>query len=99
MSARVVWVGVVVGGFLAWWSVALPRWGCSFTELNLMDRLVASSGVVVSCVGGSPLSGGGCHVDIYGEFDSGSGRTLAACLTHASRTVKVSLLTGSVANG
>ena len=25
---------------------------------------------------------------INGEFDSGSGRTLAACLTHASRTVK-----------
>ena len=34
----------------------------------------------------------GCHVDIYGEFDSGSGRTLAACLTHASRTVMASLL-------
>jgi len=25
--------------------------------------------------------------NIYGEFDPGSGRTLAACLTHASRTV------------
>ncbi len=37
--------------------------------------------------------------DIDGEFDSGSGRTLAACLTHASRTVKTSLLVGSVANG
>ena len=24
---------------------------------------------------------------IYGEFDPGSGRTLAACLTHASRTL------------
>ena len=36
---------------------------------------------------------------IYGEFDPGSGRTLAACLTHASRTVKGSLLPGSVANG
>ena len=23
---------------------------------------------------------------LYGEFDPGSGRTLAACLTHASRT-------------
>ena len=29
---------------------------------------------------------------IYGEFDPGSGRTLAACLTHASRTVTESLL-------
>jgi len=25
--------------------------------------------------------------DLDGEFDPGSGRTLAACLTHASRTV------------
>jgi hypothetical protein len=32
-----------------------------------------------------PPFGGG--QDIYGEFDPGSGRTLAACLTHASRTV------------
>ena len=27
----------------------------------------------------------------YGEFDPGSGRTLAACLTHASRTMKLEL--------
>ena len=26
-------------------------------------------------------------MDLYGEFDPGSGRTLAACLTHASRAV------------
>ena len=24
---------------------------------------------------------------LFGEFDPGSGRTLAACLTHASRTI------------
>ena len=30
--------------------------------------------------------------NIYGEFDPGSGRTLAACLTHASRTMTESLL-------
>ena len=35
----------------------------------------------------------------YGEFDPGSGRTLAACLTHASRTMIRSLLRGLVANG
>jgi hypothetical protein len=29
--------------------------------------------------------------NIYGEFDPGSGRTLAACLTHASRTMKPEL--------
>ena len=28
----------------------------------------------------------GAAEDIHGEFDPGSGRTLAACLTHASRT-------------
>ena len=28
------------------------------------------------------------RINIYGEFDPGSGRTLAACLTHASRTMK-----------
>ena len=35
------------------------------------------------------LSGLGSRLvsSIYGEFDPGSGRTLAACLTHASRTV------------
>ena len=32
------------------------------------------------------LSAGFC-----GEFDPGSGRTLAACLTHASRTMKLVL--------
>ena len=45
------------------------------------------------------LLGFGSYSNIYGEFDPGSGRTLAACLTHASRTVKRSLLLGSVANG
>ena len=35
----------------------------------------------------------------YGEFDPGSGRTLAACLTHASRTMKRYLYRGLVANG
>src|SRR5687768_14896648 len=43
-------------------------------------------------------SGEGCHY-LYGEFDPGSGRTLAACLTHASRTVNRASARGSVANG
>ena len=30
---------------------------------------------------------GSLRLVINGEFDPGSGRTLAACLTHASRTV------------
>jgi hypothetical protein len=33
-------------------------------------------------------------LNIYGEFDPGSGRTLAACLTHASRTVIQVLASG-----
>ena len=32
------------------------------------------------------LSSYGCLDTIFREFDPGSGRTLAACLTHASRT-------------
>ena len=34
-----------------------------------------------------------------GEFDPGSGLTLAARLTHASRTVKEASASGSVADG
>ena len=37
--------------------------------------------------------------NLYGEFDPGSGRTLAARLTHASRTVNGASAPGSVANG
>ena len=32
---------------------------------------------------------GSSKISFFGEFDPGSGRTLAACLTHASRTEKV----------
>ena len=46
---------------------------------------IRASGAVLRCV---VVGGGvGCLVFIDGEFDPGSGRTLAACLTHASRTV------------
>ena len=42
----------------------------------------------ISLVDGTRVSARGLSRDqiIYGEFDPGSGRTLAACLTHASRT-------------
>jgi hypothetical protein len=36
---------------------------------------------------------------LYGEFDPGSGLTLAACLTHASRTVSMVSAVGIVADG
>ena len=54
------------------------------------------AGIICSCL---PFWGWVWMFLFYGEFDPGSGRTLVACLTHASRTVKLSLLGGSVANG
>ena len=45
---------------------------------------VALAFLVLCCVG----LVGACLLVLFGEFDPGSGRTLAACLTHASRTVK-----------
>ena len=36
---------------------------------------------------------------INGEFDPGSGRTLATCLRNASRAMKVTSVTGLAANG
>ena len=41
----------------------------------------------------------GSSINFIGEFDPGSGRTLAACLTHASRTEKVSTEIGADASG
>ena len=36
---------------------------------------------------------------VVGEFDPGSGRTLAACLTHASRTERPSIFGGGYSSG
>ena len=55
----------------------------------------------VGCGLGFVLHMFGCGflvVVLFGEFDPGSGRTLAACLTHASRTGLL-LVGGLVANG
>ena len=46
--------------------------GLVFADVDTFGRAFGSAGVVLF---------------INGEFDPGSGRTLAACLTHASRTV------------
>ena len=43
--------------------------------------------VGIACLCGG-FSGLNVFTFLFGEFDPGSGRTLAACLTHASRTVK-----------
>ena len=42
---------------------------------------------------------GGKRSSFHGEFDPGSGRTLAACLTHASRTELFISVDSLVANG
>src|ERR1700733_2834159 len=39
------------------------------------------------------------HVVLHGEFDPGSGRTLAACLTHASGATNQASAWGKAANG
>ena len=59
--------------------------------------MIVGSGLVFWAIGmGCVLTLGGffgclgwcvvCFFGFFGEFDPGSGRTLAACLTHASRT-------------
>src|SRR3954454_18620095 len=40
----------------------------------------------------------GCRGHFHGEFDPGSGRTLAACLTHASGATNQGLPWGKAAN-
>ena len=72
--------------------------------LALVCVICVCACVVVAGIARGGLCGCCCVVlgdvlGIHGEFDPGSGRTLAACLTHASRTVKPSSGGGSVANG
>ena len=76
-------------------------WGCLRVRFLLveMDGLFTSAfvqpdhralrGAVFADVGtfGRVFGPAGVVLVINGEFDPGSGRTLAACLTHASRTV------------
>ena len=63
----------------------LFRGGCGSFEIHSEDavdgRIIPPAVPLFRVLPGLPGS-------IHGEFDPGSGRTLAACLTHASRTVK-----------
>jgi hypothetical protein len=65
------WVFWWVGDFFE--AVHWPLWGLVFVRFDSL-RFGASPGFV-----------GGVLCGLDGEFDPGSGRTLAACLTHASR--------------
>ena len=82
---------LVVCGFWGLFCFGLP--GSHYLYLLLWGlgwALVWFSGLFV-LVNGVPaclLVGVSCLLVLFGEFDPGSGRTLAACLTHASRTVK-----------
>jgi hypothetical protein len=53
--------------------------------LNVSNDVRFCQVKLVTC---TPFSGVCVAHVFYGEFDPGSGRTLAACLTHASRTLK-----------
>lgn len=61
----------------------------------LFGQVLGSSDRAAARVGGGVVGGfGACGVILFlfdGEFDPGSGRTLAACLTHASRTERLQL--------
>ena len=62
-------------------------------EIPFLDNEIVSNDGLLSGQTRSwlPYSGGWSALFFYGEFDPGSGRTLAACLTHASRTLKPEL--------
>jgi hypothetical protein len=64
------------------------RWMDSL-RVHSYSQIMGPSGPVLRDVGtfGRAFGSAGVVLVINGEFDPGSGRTLAACLTHASRTV------------
>ena len=86
--------------------VSALLWGgdfvCWLACFPLVEFVIKSSGLGSVSAGISYPSGfvfltgllGLVGLNIYGEFDPGSGRTLAACLTHASRTVIRALVLG-----
>ena len=84
--------GADVGGSWLRWVSFFHLRGRAGPHTAESDGLPGLNWVVLSFCRLPQRFGVGVPVDIYGEFDSGSGRTLAACLTHASRTVMASLL-------
>ena len=67
-----------------WWNRQIASYVCPPGQLAVAFRGAATllSGLALS------LSWPDRALNLIGEFDPGSGRTLAACLTHASRTVR-----------
>ena len=88
----------VVCGFWGLFCFGLPGFWLLWLGVGLSLGLVFWA-VCTDCCSGLPCAllcgvGWGLLV-LFGEFDPGSGRTLAACLTHASRTVKGPAFVGS----
>jgi hypothetical protein len=54
-------------------------------RIPLVDTSALNSAPFVVWGGVGAFSWGELFQTLFGEFDPGSGRTLAACLTHASR--------------
>lgn len=82
----------VVCGFWGLFCFGLPG-SLDFCVWGVGLGLVWFSGLFTDCCSGLAscfVVWGlvGVLLVLFGEFDPGSGRTLAACLTHASRTVK-----------
>ena len=73
-------------GLVLFWFAWLLLWGLGGAMWSgFLDCVLTFFGVLAGCLW---LVGVSCLLVLFGEFDPGSGRTLAACLTHASRTVK-----------
>ena len=106
VSAALRWIGwhVIVFNFLV--SSFLPRRveGTYFFFVVIFwtpaQAFVVCGGLFVCWVSGFSRPVSDVVLKFFcGEFDPGSGRTLAACLTHASRTERPCLQGTRVANG
>ena len=85
-----VWfLGLVLFWFA--WSSFLLLWGLGWAWSGFLDCCTDFGFWLTVFVVGWGL----ILLVLFGEFDPGSGRTLAACLTHASRTVKGPVFAGS----
>ena len=73
-------------GFVLFWFAWLSFcWGLGWAWSGFLD-CCTDYWVLAGCL--FVVGWGLVLLVLFGEFDPGSGRTLAACLTHASRTVK-----------
>src|SRR3954467_15082631 len=77
------------------------RWTCELTRHRSRRQVVlgAARRSMTALRDGCGPSGPCPNAVLHGEFDPGSGRTLAACLTHASGATNQGLPWGKAANG